>query len=435
MTLSRSLTALLAATLFSGLAQALPIAPNPASQPARTAPPTSQAVSPADQDYADAIKRLAANDSAGAEQSFKRALEKQPGHANALLGLSEIAFKKNQPDQAAKLIRQAVQANPGSAHAQASLGRLLAVQKQYPEAAVALKKAVELDAKLVRPRMDLADLYATALRKPKDALPLYQQVLEIDPNHAGAHYAYGMTHARLGDPAKARTALEASARLEPGNPLPPLALARLSLQSKKPDDAMTWLERTLKIQPTLAEALELRGDVQQTRNSPENALADYAAAIRAQPKQVSAVVKQASLLQHLRRQDEAAKAYQAAIKLNPKLALAYNNLAWMAAESGKNLDQAEQWGKKAVELGPNVADFHDTLAWVYRARGKLKDAEQSLLRATSIKSAPISAFYHLGVVQQALGKTTEAMAAYKKTLALDKNHQAAAQALRQLGGR
>jgi tetratricopeptide (TPR) repeat protein len=377
---------------------------------------------------------LAGNDVAGAELAFKRALEKQPGHANALLGLAEIAFKRNQPDQAGRLIRQAAQSEPGNAHAQSSLGRLLAVQKKYPEAEAALKKAAELDPKLVRPRMDLADLYATALRRPTDALSLYQRVLEIDPGHAGAHYAFGMTQMRLGDPAKARTALESSARLEPANPLPALALASLAIQRKDWDGAMTWLERALKIQPSLAEALELRGDVWQSRGGPDKALADYEAAFRAQPSRVSAVLKQASLLQQLGRADAAGKAYLAALKLNPRLALAYNNLAWMAVDSGKNLDQAEQWGRKAVELGPEVADFHDTLAWVYRARGRLKDAEQSLQRATGLKGAPASAHYHLGVVRRDLGKPAEAAAAFRKALALDKNHQPAAQALRQLAG-
>jgi tetratricopeptide (TPR) repeat protein len=146
-----------------------------------------------------------------------------------------------------------------------------------------------------------------------------------------------------------------------------------------------------------------------------------------------ALMKQGSLLLQLGRKDEAGKVYQAAVRVDPREALAYNNLAWMAAESGKNLDQAEQWARKAVELGPDVAEFQDTLGWTYRARGKLKEAERALQRATGLQGASASAFYHLGVVEQALGKTPEATAAFRKALELDKNHEAAAQALRKLG--
>lgn len=419
-----------------GIAGAAPAVPEKLGVPEKSGVPANSAkptVDPVEAAYDRGLRSLVAGDLLGAEQAFKESLKSQPNLAKAKLGLAEVAFKKNQNEQAAKLIREAVEAEPGNAHAQASLGHLLALQKKYPEAEVALKKAADLDPKMIRPRMDLADLYATVLRRPRDALILYQDVVAIDPDHAGAHYAWGMTEMRLGALAKARKPLENARRLQPSNPLPLLALARLSILQKDPDTAMTLLERALNIQPTLAEALELRGDVQQMRGNPDKALADYAAAIKLQPNRMPALMKQGSLLLQLGRKDEAGKVYQAAVRFDPREALAYNNLAWMAAESGKNLDQAEQWARKAVELGPDVAEFQDTLGWTYRARGKLKEAERALQRATGLQGASASAFYHLGVVEQALGKTHEATAAFRKALELDKNHEAAAQALRKLG--
>lgn len=414
----------------------LVLSPSMARAVPMLATPQSSKVSatPVEEAYKEAIGKLAANDLAGAEKAFRHVLTLRPDHASALLGLSEIAFKKKQIETAAKLIRQAVQAEPGNAHAHASLGRMLAMQKKYAEAESSLKKAAELDARLVRPRMDLADLYATVLRKPKDAIALYQSVLAIAPDHAGAHFAQGIVHMRLGEMEPARTALENSARLEPGNPLPLVELAHLHIATRQPDKALPRLEQALKIQPKLADALELRGDARQMRGEAEPALADFAAAVRAQPNRISALLKLGSLQQQLGRAEAATKSYLAVIKLDSRQAVAYNNLAWMAAENGKNLDQAERWSLKAVELAPEVADFHDTLAWVYRARGKPKDAERSLLRATGLKGAPASAFYHLGVVRRELGNNAGAGLAFKKALSLDKSHKPASQALRQLGG-
>jgi tetratricopeptide (TPR) repeat protein len=428
----RPLILLLVSSLFSCLANATPQALGSAP---RLTLPADQTASPADQDYAEGIKKLAANDTEGAELAFNRALKKQPDHANSLLGLAEIAHQRQHPELAAKLIKQAVKAAPDNANAQASLGRLLAVQKKYPEAEKALKKAAELDPKLIRPRMDLADLYATVLGKPSAALSLYGQVLDIDPNHAGANYAYGVTLMRVGDLTKARAALETSARLAPANPLPLLALARLSLQQKELDEALILLERALTIQPTLADALELRGDIQQARRSPDKALADYSAAVLAQPDLVTAWLKQGIIQQQLGQYEEAKKSYLAAIKLDLKLSAAYNNLAWMETENRKNLEQAEVWAKKAVQLSPEIADYHDTLGWVYRARGNLKDAELSLQRATRLQHVPASVFYHLGVVLQEMGKPQEAAVAFEKALTLDKNYPAAQQALQRLQGR
>lgn len=405
------------------------------SPAAPAAAPTAKPASAGGEAYQQGIERLAANDLDGAQAAFRRALELQPGYADAMLGLAEVASRRNRHDEASRLIRDAAKAEPANAHARASLGRLQAVSKQYGEAEASLKKAIELDPRLIRPKMDLADLYATALRKPQEALALYKSVLAIDPEHAGASYASGIVLAGLGDPPAAQQALETAHRLEPGNPLPMLALARVAAGRNDLDGAINWANQALVVQPRLVDALELRGDLRQRRGESDQALADYAAALKAGPPRVAILLKQGSLLQQLGRNDAAAGAYRAAIKLDPRAAVAYNNLAWMAAESGRDLDQAEGWARKAVELGPNAPDFHDTLGWVQRARGNSKAAEKTLLQAAAMKGAPADTFYHLGVVQAELGKPAEAAAAFERALALQKNHQPAAEALRQLRSR
>lgn len=397
--------------------------------------PGASPVTAAGQSYQRALERLVANDLDGAEQAFARALELQPGYANAMLGLAEVAARRNRLDDAATLIRDAVKADAGNAHAHASLGRLQAMRRRFTEAEFSLKKAADLDPKLIRPRMDLADLYATTLRKPRDALALYRVVLAIDPNHAGAHYASGVVLTNLGELEQAGRALEAAQRIEPGNPLPPLALARLAIARKDAQGAMTWVERALTIQPGMVDALEARADIWQMRGESDKALADYASVLRANPGRASVLLKQGSLLQKLGRNEAAAEAYHAAIKHDPRASIAYNNLAWMAAESGKNLDQAEKWGRKAVELGPNVPAFYDTLARVQRARGDFKAAEKSLLHATSLEGATASIFHHLGVVLLELGKKAEATKAFEKALALDGTHAESAAALQRLRSR
>ncbi len=427
-------------SVFSAVRAApLPVPQSPVgTPPAPLVAPQKPGASPAtaaEQFYQRALERLVANDLQGAQQAFARALELQPGYANAMLGLAEVAARRNRLDDAAKLIRDAVRAEPGNAHAHASLGRLQAMRRQFTEAELSLKKAADLDPRLIRPRMDLADLYATTLRKPREALALYGAVLAIDPNHAGAHYASGVVLGGLGELEQAGRALEAAHRIEPGNPLPAVALARLAIARKDAQGAMTWVERALTIQPDMNDALEARADIWQMRGEFDKALADYASVLRANPGRVSALLKQGSLLQKLGRNEAAAEAYLAAIKHDPRAAIAYNNLAWMAAESGRNLDQAETWGRKAVELGPNVAAFYDTLARVQRARGDLKAAEKSLLHATSLEGATASIFHHLGVVLLELGKQAEATKAFEKALALDTNHAQSAKALQRLGSR
>lgn len=383
--------------------------------------------------YREAIERLAKDDLNGAEEAFRGILEKHPGNGTVMLGLAEVASRLGEPEKAETYIRQAVAAEPGNAHAQASWGRLLATKGDFAGAEAALLRATEIDQGLVRPRMDLADLYATVLAKPSEAVELYRSVVRLDPSHAGAHYALGVTLSRLGQHGEALAALQDSARLAPQNPLPQLALARLAMRTGEPTEAMRSVERALEIQPRLAEALELRGDIRQAQGETALASADYAAAIEAQPNRVSALLKQGSLRQVTGALQQATQAYLAAVAIDPNLALAYNNLAWIAVDSGDGLEQAETWARRAIELRPEIADYHDTLGWVLRARGRLQDAYSALQRATALDPESAGFFYHLGVVQQELDRPDEALRSFTRALEIDPAHVAAGRALEQLG--
>jgi tetratricopeptide (TPR) repeat protein len=63
-------------------------------------------------------------------------------------------------------------------------------------------------------------------------------------------------------------------------------------------------------------------------------------------------------------------AYLEAIKADPKLAIAFNNLAALAADRKERLDEALGWARQAVALEPGRPEFQDTLATVQRARGE-----------------------------------------------------------------
>jgi len=62
---------------------------------------------------------------------------------------------------------------------------------------------------------------------------------------------------------------------------------------------------------------------------------------------------------------EAKKRYSEILQKNPRASVAANNLAWLFAEEGTNLDEALKLAKIAVEVSPERAEMHDTLGWVY----------------------------------------------------------------------
>jgi tetratricopeptide (TPR) repeat protein len=61
--------------------------------------------------------------------------------------------------------------------------------------------------------------------------------------------------------------------------------------------------------------------------------------------------------------------YEEAVKLDSNLAVAKNNLAYLMAEDGKNLDRALDLAQEAKSQLPENANVADTLGWVLLKKG------------------------------------------------------------------
>lgn len=378
--------------------------------------------------YRDGLEQLVAGDLPGAERSFRKALENHPGSVGPLLGLAEIAFKRKQLDEAGALLQQAVKISPDNPYAQTSLGRYLRLKQQYLEAREAFRKAAALDPKAVEPRMALGDLELTVFGRAKEAVDAYQSALAIDPNRAAAHYALGIAEFKLGDSERAITELRRASELEPSNPLPLLELARIYVVLKKPDDALSAVNGALKIQPSLAEASLLRGDILLAKGDLSKAEAEYKR-LALRYKQLAAPrLRLAMLYQQQGRTDAAIEWYRLAIQTDTQSALAYNNLAWLLSNQKPSLAEAERLARKAVELAPDVAQFYDTLAQIYRAEGKLSNSYSAMAKAAQLAPTDPMIIAHFGILQAECGDQAKAIELLEKALSQSKRFPGSAKA-------
>ena len=117
-----------------------------------------------------------------------------------------------------ELARRAVEVDPGSAEAWNGLGIAREEQGRPDEAATAYRRALEADSGYWQPAFNLGLLHGKQ-RRFGEAAAAFEAVLEQVPEHAGAHYQLGLLQAGpLGDPAQARAHLRAALELEPDHP-------------------------------------------------------------------------------------------------------------------------------------------------------------------------------------------------------------------------
>ena len=131
--------------------------------------------------------------------------------------------------------------------------------------------------------------------------------------------------------------------------------------------------------------------------------------------------------------DKASEKFQQALAIDSTMAIAANNLAWVYAEQGKNLDVALGLAQKAKSLSPDEPSFSDTLAWVMYKKGDYSGAVPLL--QDCVKKDPGSAQYryHLGMVLVANGQKDKGKVEVQAALQMKLDSADAQQARQTLG--
>jgi len=121
----------------------------------------------------------------------------------------------------------------------------------------------------------------------------------------------------------------------------------------------------LKTTANSAEVWLRLGVMQRQMGQYDAALASFEQAGNADPKSVQAFLNQALICDALDKKKEANDSYNKVLAIDPDNALALNNLAYMQADSGTNLDQAMTYAERAKKRAPENPDVSDTLGYVY----------------------------------------------------------------------
>lgn len=366
------------------------------------------------------VASLSQRDLNAAEAAFREGLRMEPGLVAALAGLADVAVQRGHASEAESYLQKALKLAPQDPAVQRSWARYLASQKRFPEAAAALKKAATLAPKAAAlPDKELGDLYLSAMNRPDQAVEAYRAALALEPGSPGAHFALGTALAALHQDDKAEKELREAQRLMPTDPSPNHSLGLLYLQSRQFPKALQAFSDALRIRPDFLPSCMARGETLEAIGQDDKALLQYADCRKADPKFAPPEIKIGVIHQRHNRLAEADKAYLAALNLDPKQVIAYNNLAFQAAQQRTKLNDALIWAKKAVELQPQVAQFQDTLGWVFRARGELDQASTTLEKAAALDPKDPTTYYHLGVVYSEKRKGREAVVALNRALAIN----------------
>ena len=126
--------------------------------------------------------------------------------------------------------------------------------------------------------------------------------------------------------------------------------------------------------------------------------------------------------------EEPQKRYEAILDRDPEAAAAANNLAWLYAERGGDLDKALRLAQTARRIIPDDPRVSDTLGWVYYKKLLPSLAVPEFERSVEKDPGNPVYHYHLGVAYLEAGDKAKARAALQHALKLQPNFAGADEA-------
>jgi Flp pilus assembly protein TadD len=127
---------------------------------------------------------------------------------------------------------------------------------------------------------------------------------------------------------------------------------------------------------------------------------------------------------------DAQRMYERALEIDPRAPVAANNLAWMYANNGANLDIALQLAQAAKQKLPDEAEVNDTLGWVYYKKNMAEQAVTAFEQSARHSPKNAEFQFHLGLAQAKAGNASGARTALTAALKLNPAFQGADEARR-----
>lgn len=304
----------------------------------------------------------------------------------------------------------------GRSAVQLALARLYLRDKAYDKAIAALTRLVTQEPEELDALPLLAQAYS-ATGRTKEAADILEQLVNYAPQfyptlgdlYAREHQWKEAAQAYREAAGVYTRSSEMTRRLawalkNGGDVAGSLSVLKEAVQSY-PDDPMVYV--------ALAEGYSDQAQYGQALGVLDQAVSKF-------PKNTAVIFQRGATLERQSRHAEAEQAFLDVIARDPKHAPALNYLGYMLAERGERLTESVSYVKRALDIDPTNGAYLDSLGWAYFKLNQLDLAESNLRRAAEQMKEDSVVQDHFGDVLFRLGRNQEAIQAWERALAGDR---------------
>lgn len=256
---------------------------------------------------------------------------------------------------------------------------------------------------------------ALALHQRGDAaaaMPLYREVLAVEPASADALHLLGVAQRQCGDPAGAIDTIGAAIALAPSNAIAHSNLGAALQDVGRTADALASYDKALALRPDYAMAHANRGNALRRLGRMDEALDSYDRALHLDPSSAHAWSNRGLALNALGRFEAALESFGRALGRQPRFADAWCGQG-AALQGAGHLDAAGDSYQRALECDPGHAEALVNMAALLQRLHRHEDALALAREAVARHPANPAAQLRLANALNALGHAKEAANAYR----------------------
>lgn len=313
------------------------------------------------------------NEGQKAQQEAEAIIKLDPNNMAAHVARSSALLMQNDTAKAREELDFIAKTYPNNVEARYQSGYLAYQEKDYTKASQIFEDLRKSNPKDMRGLVGVVEAKANQNRLP-EAIKDMESALAADPE---------------------RTDLKA-------------ALANLYVRAQRYDEAIKLYTAVIEKNPKdsavlfkLAETYRRKGDINQSMDT-------FRKASQAAPNDAAPLIQMALMLDGVDKHDQSKQIWEQVLRIQPDHPLALNNLAYIKAEEGTDLDGALSMARRAYQSLPNFPDVADTLGWVYIKKNLSSEAVQ--LFTELVQKNPKNPMYrlHYGMALMQKGDRTAA---------------------------
>jgi len=176
-----------------------------------------------------------------------------------------------------------------------------------------------------------------------------------------------------------------------------LFLAHLDVRSQHYEDAIGIYKGLLNQEPNSPSLLYQLGETERRNGDLNASMESFRHCSQEAPNDTQCLLELGLLMDGTGKREQAKPIYEQILKIQPDHPIALNNLAYIKAEEGVDLDQALTMAQRARQKAPGSPDIADTLGWIYIKKNMSEDAVRVFTDLVQKDPKNPTFHYHFGM--------------------------------------